>query len=61
MDPDDAVPLKTLCKFYQHTILSVHDDTKLDTMLNEFKEGMNSTSLTVSKEGLKSNTRKERN
>ena len=39
VDPDDAVPLKTLCKFYQHAILSVHDDKKLNTMLDEFKEG----------------------
>ena len=39
VDPDDCIPLKTLCKFYQHHLHSVFEDTKLDLMLEEFKKG----------------------
>jgi metal transporter CNNM len=39
VDPDDCVPLKTVCNFYQHHSLSVIEDMKLDAMLQEFKKG----------------------
>ena len=40
VDPDDCIQLKTLCKFYQHHLHSVFEDTKLDLMLEEFKKGV---------------------
>ena len=39
VDPDDRTPLKTVCKFYDHPVNHVYDDTKLDVMLEEFKKG----------------------
>ncbi len=39
VDPDDKTPLKTVCKFYDHPVNKVYDDTKLDLMLEEFKKG----------------------
>ena len=39
IDPDDNKPLKTLCKFYQNPLFLVLEDTTLDVMFNEFKEG----------------------
>jgi metal transporter CNNM len=39
VDPDDKTPLKTVCKFYNHTVNFVFEDTKLDIMLQEFKKG----------------------
>ncbi len=39
VDPDDKTPLKTVCKFYDHPVNMVYDDTKLDLMLEEFKKG----------------------
>ena len=39
VDPDDKTPLKTVCKFYNHPLHFVWEDTKLDAMLEEFKKG----------------------
>uniref|UniRef100_A0A673L5E4 Metal transporter n=1 Tax=Sinocyclocheilus rhinocerous TaxID=307959 RepID=A0A673L5E4_9TELE len=39
VDPDDCTPLKTITKFYSHTLHFVFNDTKLDAMLEEFKKG----------------------
>ncbi|XP_069773687.1 metal transporter CNNM4-like [Narcine bancroftii] len=39
VDPDDCVPLKTITKFYNHSLHFVFYDTRLDTMLEEFKQG----------------------
>ncbi|OWA52024.1 Metal transporter CNNM2 [Hypsibius exemplaris] len=39
VDPDDNTPVKTLCKFYNHHVRTVFDDTTLDVMLDEFKKG----------------------
>lgn len=43
IDPDDNTPLKTICKFYQHHLLFVFDDHKLDQMLQDFRQGMSIT------------------
>lgn len=39
LDPDDCTPLKAVCKFYNHPVLFVFDDHKLDNMLHDFKQG----------------------
>ncbi|KAJ8286746.1 hypothetical protein GJAV_G00042810 [Gymnothorax javanicus] len=39
VDPDDCTTLKTITKFYNHPVHFVFHDTKLDTMLDEFKKG----------------------
>lgn len=39
VDPDDNLPLKTLCQFYKHPINYVFGDVTLDIMLEEFKKG----------------------
>jgi metal transporter CNNM len=39
VDPDDATPLKTLCRFYKNRCNFVFEDTTLDVIFNEFKEG----------------------
>lgn len=39
VDPDDKIPLKTVCNFYKHPLNYVFEDTKLDVMLEEFKKG----------------------
>ncbi|XP_028314250.1 metal transporter CNNM4 isoform X2 [Gouania willdenowi] len=39
VDPDDCTPLKTITKFYNHPVHFVFHDTKLDSMLEEFKKG----------------------
>lgn len=39
VDPDDRTPLKTLCRFYNHPVNNVFEDTRLDVMLEEFKKG----------------------
>ncbi|XP_053406690.1 metal transporter CNNM4-like [Mercenaria mercenaria] len=39
IDPDDNTPLKTVCKFYQHHLIFVFDDHKLDQMLQDFRQG----------------------
>ncbi|XP_062622219.1 metal transporter CNNM4-like [Saccostrea cucullata] len=39
IDPDDRTPIRTVIKFYQHPLIFVFDDQKLDTMLQEFRQG----------------------
>ncbi|CAN9512851.1 unnamed protein product [Ophioblennius macclurei] len=39
VDPDDSTTLKTITKFYNHPVHFVFHDTKLDSMLEEFKKG----------------------
>ncbi|XP_053274847.1 LOW QUALITY PROTEIN: metal transporter CNNM1-like [Pleuronectes platessa] len=39
VDPDDCTPLKTVTQFYKLPLHCVFNDTKLDTMLEEFKKG----------------------
>lgn len=39
IDPDDKTPIRTVIKFYQHPLIFVFDDQKLDTMLQEFRQG----------------------
>ncbi|XP_055017378.1 metal transporter CNNM4 [Boleophthalmus pectinirostris] len=39
VDPDDGTTLKTITKFYNHPVHFVFHDTKLDSMLEEFKKG----------------------
>lgn len=39
VDPDDCTPLKTVVKFYNHSVHRVFFDTHLDAMLEEFKTG----------------------
>lgn len=39
IDPDDNTPLKTVCKFYQHHLIFVFDDHRLDQMLQDFRQG----------------------
>ncbi|XP_029999764.1 metal transporter CNNM4 [Sphaeramia orbicularis] len=39
VDPDDNTTLKTITKFYNHPVHFVFHDTKLDSMLEEFKKG----------------------
>ena len=39
VDPEDATPLKTLCQFYQNQCNFVFEDTTLDVIFKEFKEG----------------------
>lgn len=39
VDPEDAIPLKTLCKFYQKQCHFVFDDTTLDVVFKDFKDG----------------------
>ncbi|CAN7990635.1 unnamed protein product [Ixodes hexagonus] len=39
VDPDDAIPLKTLCRFYNHPLSFVFEDETLDSLLREFKKG----------------------
>ncbi|XP_076101621.1 unextended protein-like [Mytilus galloprovincialis] len=39
IDPDDKTQLKTVLKFYQHPLIYVFDDLKLDAMLTEFRQG----------------------
>uniref|UniRef100_A0A8D8YKD0 Metal transporter CNNM2 n=1 Tax=Cacopsylla melanoneura TaxID=428564 RepID=A0A8D8YKD0_9HEMI len=40
VDPDDNTPLKTLCQFYQNSCYFVFEDTTLDVLLKQFKEGI---------------------
>ncbi|XP_071569553.1 unextended protein isoform X1 [Temnothorax nylanderi] len=39
VDPDDNMPLKTLCQFYQNPCHFVFEDATLDVMFKQFKEG----------------------
>lgn len=40
VDPDDNMPLKTLCQFYQNPCNFIFEDVRLDIMFKQFKEGM---------------------
>lgn len=40
IDPDDNTSLKTVCRFYQHHLIFVFDDHKLDQMLQDFRQGL---------------------
>ncbi|XP_054277203.1 unextended protein-like isoform X1 [Macrosteles quadrilineatus] len=40
VDPDDNTPLKTLCQFYQNPCYFVFEDTTLDVLFKQFKEGI---------------------
>lgn len=39
IDPDDKTTLQTVLKFYQHPLLFVWEDQKLDKMLQDFRQG----------------------
>ncbi|XP_057381490.1 unextended protein-like [Daphnia carinata] len=39
VDPEDAIPLKTLCRFYQRQCNFIFEDTTLDIVFKDFKEG----------------------
>lgn len=39
IDPNDQIPLKTVCRFYQRNIMLVDAEASLDSMLNEFCQG----------------------
>ncbi|XP_072413219.1 metal transporter CNNM1 isoform X2 [Chiloscyllium punctatum] len=39
VDPDDGMPLATMTKFYNHPLHFVFNDTKLDSVLEDFKKG----------------------
>ncbi|KFD65443.1 hypothetical protein M514_03832 [Trichuris suis] len=39
LDPEDQLPLNSICKFYQHPVRFVMEDTPLSMMLEEFKKG----------------------
>lgn len=39
VDPDDAIPLATVCGFYNHPLSFVFEDETLDSLLREFKKG----------------------
>ncbi|KAL6264085.1 hypothetical protein P5V15_004164 [Pogonomyrmex californicus] len=39
VDPDDNMPLKTLCQFYQNPCNFIFEDVTLDVMFKQFKEG----------------------
>lgn len=39
VDPEDATPLKTVCQFYQNKLNFVMEDTTLNVVFKEFKEG----------------------
>ncbi|KZC10512.1 Metal transporter CNNM2 [Dufourea novaeangliae] len=39
VDPDDNLPLKTLCQFYKNQCNFIFEDVTLDIMFKQFKEG----------------------
>ncbi|XP_019411056.1 PREDICTED: metal transporter CNNM1, partial [Crocodylus porosus] len=39
VDPDDCTPLRTVTRFYRRPLHCVFSDTRLDTLLQEFKKG----------------------
>ncbi len=39
VDPDDKMPLTTVCQFYRNNVNFVYHDTPLNVMFNEFKSG----------------------
>lgn len=47
VDPDDCIPLLSVIKFYNHPVHKVFDDTTLDKMLEEFKQGTTHLSVVL--------------
>lgn len=45
VDPDDNTPLRTLADFYQNPCNFVFEDTTLDVMFKQFKEGTDLRSI----------------
>uniref|UniRef100_A0A8C3GMP8 Metal transporter n=1 Tax=Cairina moschata TaxID=8855 RepID=A0A8C3GMP8_CAIMO len=45
VDPDDCTPLQTVTRFYRRPLHCVFNDTRLDTLLEEFKKGEAQPSL----------------
>lgn len=45
VDPDDKTPVQTMISFYNHPLMFVYYDTKLDKVLNEFKTGRSHMAL----------------
>lgn len=41
LDPEDKIPLKTICQFYNRPVKYVKEDLPLTVMLEEFKKGNN--------------------
>lgn len=39
VDPEDAMPLKTVIDFYGHPLIHTYEDTTLDVVLEDFKQG----------------------
>lgn len=39
VDPEDAIPLKTVIDFYGHQLIHTYEDTTLDIVLQDFKQG----------------------
>lgn len=39
IDPDDNIPLKTHCEFYQSACFFVFEDMTLDVVFKSFKDG----------------------
>ena len=40
IDPDDNTPLKTIITYYQNAFHFFFEDTKLDVIFKEFKQGI---------------------
>lgn len=40
VDPEDGMPLKSLCEFHQHQCNFVDETEPLDVMFREFRDGM---------------------
>ncbi|XP_002154156.2 metal transporter CNNM4 [Hydra vulgaris] len=47
VDPDDCIPLLSVLKFYNHPVHKVFDDTKLGSILQEFKQGTTHISIVM--------------
>jgi metal transporter CNNM len=39
VDPDDKMPIKTICEFYSNPIMYVFESTTLDIVFRDFKTG----------------------
>lgn len=40
IDPDDMIPLLSVVNFYNHPLIKINFDTKLDIVFKKFKEGL---------------------
>jgi CBS domain containing-hemolysin-like protein len=49
IDPDDNTPLRTVSNYYQNALNFVFEDTTLDTIFKEFKEGPHHIPLMLTK------------